>query len=84
MNQTSQKLVSIFSQTELVTLMTAVGGYMNTKRKMGKPVESETITFNKVLEALLLSNELNAVEVPTRNSGGIGVAEGKLLLANEL
>jgi len=43
MNQTSQKLVSIFSQTELVTLMTAVGGYMNTKRKMGKPVESETL-----------------------------------------
>jgi len=84
MNQTSQKLVSIFSQTELVTLMTAVGGYMNTKRKMGKSVESETITFNKVLEALLLSNELNAVEVPTRTSGRIGVAEGKLLLANEL
>jgi hypothetical protein len=24
------------------------------------------------------------VEVPTRNSGRIGVAEGKLLLANEL
>ena len=84
MNQTSQKLVSIFSQTELVTLMTAVGGYMNIKRKMGKSVESETQTFNKVLEALLLSNELNAVEVPTRNSGRIGVAEGKLLLANEL
>jgi hypothetical protein len=84
MNQTSQKLVSIFSQTELVTLMTAVGGYMNTKRKMGKSVESETQTFNKVLEALLLSNELNMVEVPTRNSGRIGVVEGKLLLANEL
>ncbi len=84
MNQTSEKLVSIFSQTELVTLMTAVGGYMNTKRKMGKPVESETQTFNKVLEALLLSNELNAVEVPTHNSGRIGVAEGKLLIANEL
>jgi hypothetical protein len=57
---------------------------MNIKRKMGKSVESETQTFNKVLEALLLSNELNAVEVPTRNSGRIGVAEGKLLLANEL
>jgi hypothetical protein len=51
---------------------------------MGKSVESETQTFNKVLEALLLSNELNMVEVPTRNSGRIGVAEGKLLLANEL
>ena len=84
MNKTSENLVSIFSQTELVTLMTAVGGYMNIKRKIGKSVESETQTFNKVLEALLLSNELNMVEVPTRNSGRIGVAEGKLLLANEL
>jgi hypothetical protein len=84
MNQTSEKLVSIFSQTELVTLMTAVGGYMNTKRKMGKSVESETRTFNKVLEALLLSNELNMVEIPKSTSGRIGVAEGKLLLANEL
>ena len=84
MSQTSEKLVSIFSQTELVTLMTAVGGYMNTKRKMGKSVESETQTFNKVLEALLLSNDLNMVEITTRTSGRIGVAEGKLLLANEL
>ena len=84
MSQTSEKLVSVFSQTELVTLMTAVGGYMNTKRKMGKSVEVETRTFNKVLDALLLSNELNMVELPTRISGRIGVAEGKLLLANEL
>jgi len=84
MNPTSEKLVSIFSQTELVTLMTAVGGYMNTKRKMGKSVESETQTFNKVLDALLLSNELNMVEIPKSTSGRIGVAEGKLLLANEL
>ena len=84
MNQTSEKLVSIFSQTELVTIMTAVGGYMNTKRKMGKSVESETQTFNKVLDALLLSNELNMVEIPKSTSGRIGVAEGKLLLANEL
>jgi hypothetical protein len=84
MKQTSEQLVSIFSQTELVTLMTAVGGYMNIKRKMGKSVESETRTFNKVLEALLLSNELNMVELPKSTTGRIGVAEGKLLIANEL
>ena len=84
MKQTSEQLVSIFSQTELVTLMTAVGGYMNIKRKMGKSVESETRTFNKVLEALLLSNELNMVELPKSTTGRIGVAEGKLLLVNEL
>jgi hypothetical protein len=85
MNQTSEKLVSIFSQTELVTLMTAVGGYMNTKRKMGKSVESETRTFNKVLEALLLSNELNAVEVDRVPAGGrMGVAEYKMAEAMEM
>ena len=84
MKQTSEQLVSIFSLTELVTLMTAVGGYMNIKRKMGKSVESETRTFNKVLEALLLSNELNMVELPKSTTGRIGVAEGKLLLVNEL
>jgi hypothetical protein len=85
MNQTSEKLVSIFSQTELVTLMTAVGGYMNTKRKMGKSVESETQTFNKVLEALLLSNELNAVEVDRVPAGGrMGVAEYKMVEAMEM
>ena len=85
MNQTSEKLVSIFSQTELVTLMTAVGGYMNTKRKMGKSVESETRTFNKVLEALLLSNELNAVGVDRVPAGGrMGVAEYKMAEAMEM
>ncbi len=85
MNKTSENLVSIFSQTELVTLMTAVGGYMNIKRKMGKSVESETQTFNKVLEALLLSNELNAVEVDRVPAGGrMGVAEYKMVEAMEM
>ena len=85
MNQTSEKLVSIFSQTELVTLMTAVGGYMNTKRKMGKSVESETQTFNKVLDALLLSNELNMVEIDRVPTGGrMGVAEYKMVEAMEM
>jgi len=84
MNKTSEQLVSVFNQTELVTLMTAIGGYMNIKRKMGKSVESETQTFNKVLEALLLSNDLNMVEIPQTAGGRIGVAEGKLLLVNEL
>ena len=51
---------------------------------MGKSVESETQTFNKVLEALLLSNDLNMVEIPQTTGGRIGVAEGKLLLVNEL
>jgi hypothetical protein len=33
MNQTTEKLVSIFTQNELSALMTAMGGYINTKNK---------------------------------------------------
>jgi hypothetical protein len=52
---------------------------------MGKSVESETQTFNKVLEALLLSNELNAVEVDIVPAGGnMGVAEYKMVEAMEM
>jgi hypothetical protein len=83
MNKTTQKLVSIFNQDELSALMTAVGGYVNTKRKQGRSTAIETLAFNKIVEALLVSNYLNAEEVEVK-SGRIGVAEGKLLIANEL
>ena len=83
MNKTTQKLVSVFSQDELSSLMTAVAGYVNTKRKQGRSTAIETLAFNKIVDALLVSNYLNAVEVEEK-SGRIGVAEGKLLLANEL
>ena len=84
MNKTTQKLVSVFSQDELSAMMTAVAGYVNTKRKQGRSTAIETLAFNKIVDALLFSNELNSVEIPTRTSGRIGVAEGKLLLAYEL
>ena len=83
MNKTTQKLVSVFSQDELSAMMTAVAGYVNTKRKQGRSTAIETLAFNKNVDALLVSNYLNAVEVEEK-SGRIGVAEGKLLLANEL
>lgn len=83
MNKTTQKLVSVFSQDELSAMMTAVAGYVNTKRKQGRSTAIETLAFNKIVDALLVSNYLNAVEVEEK-SGRIGVAEGKLLLANEL
>ena len=83
MNKTTQKLVSVFSQDELSAMMTAVAGYVNTKRKQGRSTAIETLAFNKIVDALLVSNYLNAVEVEDK-SGRIGVAEGKLLLANEL
>jgi hypothetical protein len=83
MNKTTQKLVSVFNQDELSALMTAVAGYVNTKRKQGRSTAIETLAFNKIVDALLVSNYLNAEEVEVK-PGRIGVAEGKLLLANEL
>jgi hypothetical protein len=83
MNKTTQKLVSVFSQDELSAIMTAIGGYVNTKRKQGRSTAIETLAFNKIVEALLVSNYLNAEEVEVK-TGRIGVAEGKLLIANEL
>jgi hypothetical protein len=83
MNKTTQKLVSVFNQDELSAIMTAIGGYVNTKRKQGRSTAIETLAFNKIVEALLVSNYLNAEEVEVK-TGRIGVAEGKLLIANEL
>jgi hypothetical protein len=80
MKTVTDQLVSIFTQDELLSLMTAVGGYMNTKRNNGKSVRSETETFNKIMDAFLLSSELNAVEVSREfvNGNPMGVAEYKM------
>jgi hypothetical protein len=83
MNKTTQKLVSVFSQDELSSIMTAVAGYVNTKRKQGRSTAIETLAFNKIVDALLVSNYLNAEEVEVK-TGRIGVAECKLLIANGL
>lgn len=77
MTNTTKQLVSIFNQDELAALMTAMAGYVNTKRKQGRSTGIETVVFNKVVDALLVSNELNAVEL-TPTAGRIGVAEYKL------
>lgn len=83
MNKTTQKLVSVFNQDELSALMTAMGGYINTKNKQKRSTGVEVVLFNKIVDALLVSNYLNAEEVEVK-TGRIGVAEGKLLIANEL
>jgi hypothetical protein len=80
MNQTTEKLVSIFNQDELAALMTAMGGYINTKNKQKRATGIETVVFNKVVEALLVSNYLNAEEVVPK-AGRVGVAEYKMLEA---
>jgi hypothetical protein len=85
MNNNTQKLVSVFSQDELSAMMTAVAGYVNTKRKQGRSTGVEVQAFNKIVDALLVSNYLNAVEVdrvPAR--GRVGVAEYKMAEAMEL
>ena len=77
MNINTEKLVSVFSQDELSALMTAVAGYVNTKRKQGRSTGIEVQAFNKIVDALLVSNYLNAEEV-TPKAGRVGVAEYKL------
>jgi hypothetical protein len=79
MNSNTQKLVSVFSQDELSAMMTAVAGYVNTKRKQGRSTGVEVQAFNKIVDALLVSNYLNAVEVDRVTAGGrVGVAEYKM------
>ena len=73
----SERLVSVFSQDELAGIMTAMAGYINTKRKQGRSTGAETTAFNKIVDALLLSNYMNA-EVLEPKAGRIGVAEYKL------
>jgi hypothetical protein len=85
MNNNTQKLVSVFSQDELSAMMTAVAGYVNTKRKQGRSTGVEVQAFNKIVDALLVSNYLNAVEVDRVPAGGrMGVAEYKMAEAMEM
>jgi hypothetical protein len=53
----------VFSQDELAALMTAMAGYVNVKRKQGRSTGIECQVFNKVCDALLLSNYLNATPI---------------------
>ena len=59
----NEKLVSVFTQDELAALMTAMAGYVNVKRKQGRSTGIECVVFNKVCDALLLSNYLNATPI---------------------
>jgi len=77
MNQYTEKLVSVFNQDELASLMTAMGGYINTKNKQKRSTGIEVVAFNKIVDALLVSNYLNAEEVEVK-PGRVGVAEYKL------
>jgi hypothetical protein len=75
----NEKLVSVFTQDELAALMTAMAGYVNVKRKQGRSTGIECVVFNKVCDALLLSNELNAtpIEVAPNSNAPMGSAAYK-------
>ncbi len=66
MNQTTEKLVSIFNQDELAALMTAMGGYINTKSKQRRSTGVEVVAFNKIVDALLVANYMNAEEIEVK------------------
>ena len=76
-SKTTQQLVSIFNQDELSAMMTSMAGYINSKNKQKRSTDIEVQLFNKIVDALLLSNELNAVEL-TPSAGPMGCAEYKM------
>jgi hypothetical protein len=76
-NQINEKLVSVFNQDELAEIMTALAGYVNIKRKQGRSTGTTVQAFNKITDALLLSNYMNA-EVIEPKAGRVGVAEYKM------
>lgn len=76
-NQMNEKLVSVFNQDELAEIMTALAGYVNIKRKQGRNTGTTVQAFNKITDALLLSNYMNAVEVVPK-AGRMGCAEYKM------
>jgi len=75
-SKTTQQLVGIFNQDELSSMMTSLGGYINAKTKQKRSTAVEVQLFSKIVDALLLSNQLNALELPEME-GRIGCAEYK-------
>ncbi len=65
-NQMNEKLVSVFNQDELAEIMTALAGYVNIKRKQGRSTVTTVQAFNKITDALLLSNYMNAEVIDTK------------------
>ena len=77
MNRNTQSLVSVFNQDELAEIMTALAGYVNIKRKQGRNTAITTQAFNKITDALLVSNYMNAVEIKPNADAPMGSAEYK-------
>ena len=78
-NQMNEKLVSVFNQDELAEIMTALAGYVNIKRKQGRSTGHTVQAFNKITDALLLSNYMNAevIDVKPNSNAPMGSAAYK-------
>ena len=74
----NEKLIGVFNQNELSALMTGMAGYINTKRKQGRSTGVETVVFNKIVDALLVSNYLNAEVIDSNRGSKMGTAEYKM------
>ena len=74
----NEKLIGVFNQNELSALMTAMAGYINVKRKQKRSTGVETVLFNKIVDALLVSNYLNAEVIDSNRGSKWGTAEYKM------
>jgi hypothetical protein len=60
-----ENLSTVFTETELEVLTTALSGYMCMKRNQNRSTQIERELFNKVVDSLFKSREENAVVVST-------------------
>jgi hypothetical protein len=60
-----ENLSTVFTETELEVLTTALSGYMCMKRNQNRSTQIERELFNKVVDSLFKSREVNAVVVST-------------------
>jgi hypothetical protein len=77
-SNTTERMVALFNQDELSAMMTSMAGYISSKQKHKRSTGVEVQLFNKIVNALLLSNELNAIELTIHPAGRIGCAEYKM------
>lgn len=79
-----ENLSTVFTETELEVLTTALSGYMCMKRTQTRSTQIERELFNKVVESLFKSREENAVVVSTFvQPVGLTVSEYKMVEAME-
>ena len=77
MNSNTEKLVSVFTQDELKSLVSAMAGYMNALRKYNRPTNTESEALTKLIDAYTTSNYLNAVEIKADSTAPMGTAAYK-------